>query len=106
MRDHFVFPQMLACEAVNVLINQSECERCLPSPALRSSSEIGQLLAHTRASVFLEFHEGRAPDDVVDLRRIPEDDLTFRQLRGSGGVELPDLPFDLEGIEGSGGRRY
>ena len=76
------------------------------SPALRSSSEIGQLLAHTRARVFLEFHEGRPPDDMVDLRRIPENDLTFRLLRGICGVELPDLPFDLEGIEGSGERRY
>src|SRR5262249_11801549 len=78
--------------------------RC--SPALRSSSEISQLLAHTRARAFLEFHKARAPDDMVALRRIPENDLTFRQLRGIGRVELPDLPFDLEGIEGSGERRY
>src|ERR1700676_1173805 len=68
---------------------------------LKVSGEVSQFLTAVLANAFLKFLDGLPPHDIVDLRRVPADNLHFNKPRRVGGVELPYLSFDLEGIEGA-----
>src|ERR1700680_514012 len=40
---------------------------------------------------------------MIDLRRVPDDDVSFEEFRGVGGFELPPGPLDFESLKCPGG---
>src|SRR5215471_2385501 len=73
---------------------------------LQLSREFGQLLAPHHARALREFHKNRSSNKVIDLRRIPDNDFAFCQLRWICGVDFSDLLLDLEGVKSSRRSRY
>jgi len=66
---------------------------------LKVSAEIAQFLTRAGADALLVFRRISPADPMIDLRRVPDDDVSFGEFRGVGGFELPAGPLDFESLK-------